>query len=153
MIHIVHFLWYKISCIVLIALIICWRSEVRLHARNKERSLFFIFGLCRLKIQITNHFNQWSKQKLMRLIVECQIIMDSVAQLVKNLPAMQETRVWSLGQEDTPKKGMATHCSILAGKFHGQRNLACYSPWGCKELDMTEWLTLGMHGQAECMVQ
>ena len=51
------------------------------------------FGLCRLKIQITNQFNQWSKQKLMRLIVGCQIIMDSVAQLVKNLPAMQKTRV------------------------------------------------------------
>ena len=28
----------------------------------------------------------------------------------------------------------------LPGKSHGQRNLAGYSPWGCKELDMTEWL-------------
>ena len=30
---------------------------------------------------------------------------------------------------------------FLPGKFHGQRSLAGYSPWGCKELDMTEWLT------------
>ena len=30
---------------------------------------------------------------------------------------------------------------FLPGKFHGQRSLACYSPWGCKELDMTERLT------------
>ena len=37
-----------------------------------------------------------------------------VAQMVKNLPAMQETQVWSLGQEDPLEKGMATHSSILA---------------------------------------
>ena len=37
-----------------------------------------------------------------------------VAQMVKNLPAMQETRVWSLGQEDSLEKGMVTHSSILA---------------------------------------
>ena len=35
-----------------------------------------------------------------------------VAQLVKNLPAMQETQVRSLGQEDPLEKGMATHSSI-----------------------------------------
>ena len=37
-----------------------------------------------------------------------------VAQTVKNLPAMQETQVQSLGQEDLPEEGMATHSSILA---------------------------------------
>ena len=37
-----------------------------------------------------------------------------VAQMIKNLPAMQETQVWSLGREDPPKKGMATHSSIFA---------------------------------------
>ena len=37
-----------------------------------------------------------------------------VAQMVKNLPEMQETQVQSLGQEDPLEKGMATHCSILA---------------------------------------
>ena len=39
-----------------------------------------------------------------------------VAQMVKNLPAMQETQVQSLGQEDPLQKGMATHSSILAWK-------------------------------------
>ena len=34
---------------------------------------------------------------------------------------------------------------FLPGKFHGQKSLAGYSPWGCKELDMTEELTLS-HG-------
>ena len=37
---------------------------------------------------------------------------------------------------------MATHSSILAGEFHGQRSLEGYSPWGHKESDMTERLTL-----------
>ena len=46
-----------------------------------------------------------------------------VAQTVKNLPAMQETQVWSLGWKDPLEKGMATHCSILAREIHGQRNL------------------------------
>ena len=40
-----------------------------------------------------------------------------VAQLVKNLPAMQETWVWSLGWEDPLEKGMATHPSILAWRI------------------------------------
>ena len=58
--------------------------------------------------------------------------------MVKNLPAMQENSVWSLGQEDPLEKGMATHSSILPGEFHGQRSLTGYSPRGGKESDMTE---------------
>ena len=41
--------------------------------------------------------------------------------VVKNLSAVQETWVQCLGQEDPLEKGMATHSSILAGKFHGQK--------------------------------
>ena len=37
---------------------------------------------------------------------------------------------------------MVTHSSILAGKFHGQRRLAGYSPWGCKELETIEQLSM-----------
>ena len=37
-----------------------------------------------------------------------------MAQIVKNLPAMQETQVQSLGQEDPLEKGTATHSSVLA---------------------------------------
>ena len=40
-----------------------------------------------------------------------------VAQMVKNLPAMQEIQVQSLGQEDPREKGMATHSSILAWRI------------------------------------
>ena len=61
-----------------------------------------------------------------------------MTQMVKHLPAMQEARLQSLGQEDSLEKGMATHSSILPGESHGPRSLAGYSPWGCKESDMTE---------------
>ena len=63
--------------------------------------------------------------------------------MVKNLPAMQETPVQSLAQEDPLEKGMATNSSILAleNSSHGQRSLAGYSPLGHKESDTTEQLT------------
>ena len=60
-----------------------------------------------------------------------------MAQAVKNLPAMQETWVWSLGQEDALKGGMATHSSILAWKSHVHSSLARYRPWNWKR-DTTE---------------
>ena len=41
---------------------------------------------------------------------------------------IQEMQVQSVGQEDPPENEMATHSSILARKFHGQRSLAGYSP-------------------------
>ena len=64
------------------------------------------------------------------------------AQTVKNLPAMQETQVQSLGQEDPLEKGMATHSSILAWKTPWtEEPEGLLSPWGCKESDMTEQLT------------
>ena len=63
------------------------------------------------------------------------------AQMVKNLPAMQETWVWSLGQEDALEKEMATHSSILAWRSPWTEESGKYSPWGCKEMDGTEWHT------------
>ena len=60
-----------------------------------------------------------------------------VAQSVKNLPAVQETGVRTLGWEDPLEKKMATSPVSLPGKSHGQRNLVGYSPWGYKSLDVT----------------
>ena len=59
--------------------------------------------------------------------------------MVKNLPAMQETQVPSLGWEDPLEEEMATHSSILAWKIP-QRSLVGYSSWGYKESDMTKRL-------------
>ena len=60
---------------------------------------------------------------------------------VKNLPAMQElqeTRVRSLGWADPLEEGMATHSSILAWSVPWIEEPGGLSPWGRKELDMTE---------------
>ena len=47
--------------------------------------------------------------------------------------------IHSLGQEDPLEKDMATYYLVfLPGESHGQRSLVGYSPWGCKESDMTE---------------
>ena len=51
-----------------------------------------------------------------------------VAQLVKNLPAMRETWVRSLGWEDPLEKGQPTPVPLL-GKSHGQRSLVSCCPW------------------------
>ena len=61
-----------------------------------------------------------------------------VVQIVKNLPAMWETWVWSLGWEIPGRRVWQPTPLFLPGEFHGQRSLVGYSPWGCKESDMTE---------------
>ena len=57
-----------------------------------------------------------------------------IAQLVKNPPAMQETLVRFLGQEDPLEKGKANHSSILAWRI----------PWGCRNSNTTEKLSLSL---------
>ena len=67
-----------------------------------------------------------------------------VAQWVKKPPANagnEGDEGLITGQEDLLEEGMATPPVFLPGEFHGQRSLVDCSPWGCKELDMTERLT------------
>ena len=58
--------------------------------------------------------------------------------MVKNLPAMQETWVQSLGREDPLEEDMATQSSIHLENPHGQRSLVGYGPQDCKGWDRTE---------------
>ena len=60
-----------------------------------------------------------------------------VSQSVKNLPAMQETWVQSLGPEDPLQKEMATHSSILAWKIPLDRGAWWVQSMGSQELDTT----------------
>ena len=60
-----------------------------------------------------------------------------VAQMVKNLPAMWETQVQSLGWEDPLEKGMAAHSSILAWRIPWIGKPGSYSPWDHKESYVT----------------
>ena len=61
-----------------------------------------------------------------------------VAQTVKNLPGMQETRVPSLAQEDPLEKEWQSTPIFLLREFHGWRSLAGFSSWGHEEWDTTE---------------
>ena len=63
--------------------------------------------------------------------------------MVKNLPALQETQVRSLGREDPLEKEMATHSSSLAWRIPWTEEPGrLYSPQGHERLDTTEQLTL-----------
>ena len=61
-----------------------------------------------------------------------------MAQIVKNLPAMWETWIQSLGLEDLLEREWLPTPVFLPGEYHGQRGAWGWrSPWGCKELDKT----------------
>ena len=57
--------------------------------------------------------------------------------MVKNPPVMQETRVQSLGKEDSPEKGMATHSSILAWRIPRTEE-----PGGLQSMGLQSWTRL-----------
>ena len=61
-----------------------------------------------------------------------------MAQSVKNLPAMLETQVWSLGWEDPLEREMATRSSILAWRIPWTEEIERLQSMELQELDMTE---------------
>ena len=72
-------------------------------------------------------------------VYQVQIGASLVAQMVKNLPAMQETQIQSLGPENSLEKGMATHSSILAWRIPWTEE-PCSGLGVAKESDTTEQL-------------
>ena len=75
-----------------------------------------------------------------------------VVQAVKNLPAMQEMRVGSLGWEDPLEEEMATHSSIFPRKSHGQRNLVGYSLQRVRHDLATEHVHVSFEQERHCAV-
>ena len=67
--------------------------------------------------------------------------------MMKNLPAMWENHVQLLSQEDPLGREWLPTPVFLPGEFHGQRSLVGYSPWGRKESDTTEQLTLSLFSE------
>ena len=70
-----------------------------------------------------------------------------MAQTVKNLPSIQEAQEMQfrfLGQEDSLEEEMVTHSSILAWEIPWTEDPGRLHPWGHKELDMTEQITLSL---------
>ena len=78
-----------------------------------------------------------------RLSLDRYSLPSLVAQLVKNLPAVQETWVWTLGREDPLEKEIATHSSTLTWRIPWTEELG-YSPWNHKDSDTTMQLTLSL---------
>ena len=70
-----------------------------------------------------------------------------VAQMLMNLPAMQETQVRSLGWLAPLEKGWQPTPVFFPGEVHGQRSLAGYSSWGGKQSDWNEQWTLSLSDQ------
>ena len=68
-----------------------------------------------------------------------------MTQMVKNLPAMRETWVRSLGREDPLEEGMATHSSLLAWRILMDRGAWKATVHGITESDMTEQLSIAQH--------
>ena len=78
-----------------------------------------------------------------------------VAQMVKNPPALCETWVQSLGQEDPLWRRKWQHTPtpvFLPGEFHGQRSLAGYRPWSHKDSDMTDQSTPSLKEAQICLL-
>ena len=63
------------------------------------------------------HCKEVLRRYFFKVIFRCILTASLVTQMVKNLPAMQETRIRSLDQEDPLEKGMGTHSSILTWKI------------------------------------
>ena len=81
-----------------------------------------------------NKYYLFKKQRKSQYNLTVQPGTSLVAQMVKHLPAVQETWVWSLGWEDCLEKGMATHSSIPAWRI----------PWTVKSMGVTKswtWLS------------
>ena len=86
----------------------------------------------------------WDTLYLLNLSTIQIFVLSTVAQMVKNLPAVGRPRfdpwfvkiLWRREWLPTPV--------FLPGEFHGQRSLVSYSLWGQKESDMTEQLTLSL---------
>ena len=57
-----------------------------------------------------------------------------------------------VGREDSPRRNWHPTPGFFPGKFHGQRRLAGYSPWGCKESDMTEHTDTHLSYWFKCVV-
>ena len=99
--------------------------------------MFSQYKMLMLSLEVEIIFNFVSIPKIME--DDAPFWASLVAQMVKNLPAMQET----LGQEDPLEKEMATHSSILAWRIPRTEEPGGYSPW-VAEPDVMQRLILSL---------
>ena len=82
----------------------------------------------------------WREGDLLSILWASQVGL--VGRMHLPVQEMKQTQVQPLGREDPLEKEMATHSSVLAWTAHGQRSLVGYSPWGHRELDTTEIMSV-----------
>jgi len=90
-------------------------------------------SLSELKSQLCLFLREWLTFASILHFENDNNLASLVAQMVKNLPAAQETQVRSLGGEDPWRREWLPTPVFLPGDFHGQRSLMGYSPCSCKE--------------------
>jgi len=89
-------------------------------------------------LRFQGQFIPISLRPILRIVATYVIAVSLVAQMVKNLPAMQETWMHSLGWEDPLEEEMATHSSVLAWRIPGKGSLVGCHLRGRTESDTTE---------------
>ena len=120
-----------------------WTLKEVLHTQIFKIPYCFWTNICSSIIQDLRILkSKWFGNCTVFLVVFCGQLASLVAQTVKKLPAMQETQVWSLGQEGPLDNEMATHSRIFAWRIPWTEDPGGLYPWGQKELEATEWLTL-----------
>ena len=124
-----------------------WQATVHGVAKSQTRLSDFTFPLHALEKELATHSSvlAWRipgtgepgglpSMRLHRVVHDRYDLAAAAAvtQLVKNLPAMQETQVQSLGQEGSLEKEMAIHSSTLVWGIPWTEDMAGYSPWDFK---------------------
>ena len=115
----------------------------------------------KLQWGITSHWSDWPSSKSPQTLKAGErmekkepfhtVETSLVAQTVKHLSTMRETRVRSLGGKISWRRKWQPTPVFLPEKSHGGRNLVGYRPWGHKELDTTEQLHFAFpHSWWEC---
>ena len=122
--------------------VVPWAGAEKGHQKSTSLVILIAFSLVRCFSKICRAHTGLGESTRggfkSHLVLRCASL---VSDIVKNLPAIRETWVQSLSGESSPGE-MATHSSILAWEISWtERSLACYNPWGHKELDTTEWLS------------
>ena len=98
------------------------RSSISSSLKPSSFNTIDLLSLKNSNIYSSSHITYWSSRDFNSL----------VAQMVKNLPSVQKTRVRSLRRQDPLEKEMATHSRLLAWRIAWTQEPGSYSPWGCK---------------------
>ena len=115
---------------------------------QKYYKVITLFFTCLVRVdQVQAKWPIWIKllkdidlQIRMPILLIDNVSYNKVVQMVKNPPAMQETRVWSLGGEDPLEKEMATHSTILAWRLPGTEEPGgLQSTWSKSQTRLTDY--------------